>query len=416
MLLPASAAPEARLLLLGRGLRAFTDGFVAILLPVYLLALGLGKWEVGLISSATLLGSALATLAVGHWGHRFTQRRLLLAAAGLMTATGLLLAGLGGMDGIGAFWPLLIVAFVGTMNPSSGDVSVFLPLEHARLAASAQGEARTFLFARYTFVGACCAALGSLATAFPEVLTTAGVSQLDALRLMFVAYGLAGVAIFFLYRALPDSSGQDQAGPPAALGPSRGVVIKLAALFSVDAFAGGLIVNTLLALWLFERFELSLAAAGQFFFWAGLLSAASQLAAPWVARHIGLINTLVFTHIPSSVCLILAAFAESLPTALALLFVRSALSQMDVPTRSAFVMAVVTPQERAAAASFTAVPRSLAAAASPAIGGALFDAGWLATPLVACGLLKIAYDLMLWRTFRRSEAASREGKHDQGAL
>ena len=419
MLLPAGAAPEARLLLLGRALRAFTDGFVAILLPVYLLALGLGQWEVGLISSATLLGSALATLAVGHWGHRFTQRRLLLAAAGLMTATGLLLAGLGGMGGmggIGAFWPLLIVAFVGTMNPSSGDVSVFLPLEHARLAASAQGEARTFLFARYTFVGACCAALGSLATAFPQVLTTAGVSQLDALRLMFVAYGLAGVAIFFLYRALPDASGQGQAGPPEALGSSRGVVIKLAALFSVDAFAGGLIVNTLLALWLFERFELSLAAAGQFFFWAGLLSAASQLAAPWVARHIGLINTMVFTHIPSSVCLILAAFAESLPVALALLFVRSALSQMDVPTRSAFVMAVVTPQERAAATSFTAVPRSLAAAASPAIGGALFAAGWLATPLVACGLLKITYDLMLWRTFRRSEAASCEGKHDKGAL
>ena len=156
------------------------------------------------------------------------------------------------------FWPLLIVAFVGTMNPSSGDVSVFLPLEHARLAASAQGEARTFLFARYTFVGVCCAALGSLATAFPQVLTTAGVSQLDALRLMFVAYGLAGVAIFFMYRALPDPSGQDHAGPPAALGPSRGVVIKLAALFSIDAFAGGLIVNTLLALWLFERFGLSL--------------------------------------------------------------------------------------------------------------------------------------------------------------
>ena len=416
MLLPAGTAPEARLLLLGRGLRAFTDGFVAILLPVYLLALGLGKWEVGLISSATLLGSALATLAVGQWGHRFTQRRLLLAAAGLMTATGLVLAGLGGMGSIGAFWPLLIVAFVGTMNPSSGDVSVFLPLEHARLAASAQGEARTFLFARYTFVGVCCAALGSLATAFPQVLTTAGVSQLDALRLMFVAYGLAGVAIFFMYRALPDPSGQDHAGPPAALGPSRGIVIKLAALFSIDAFAGGLIVNTLLALWLFERFELSLAAAGQFFFWAGLLSAASQLAAPWVARHIGLINTMVFTHIPSSVCLILAAFAESLPVALALLFVRSALSQMDVPTRAAFVMAVVTPQERAAAASFTAVPRSLAAAASPAIGGALFAAGWLATPLVACGLVKIAYDLMLWRTFRRSEAAFREGKHDQGTL
>ena len=180
-------------------------------------------------------------------------------------------------------------------------------------------------------------------------------------------------------------------------------VVKLAALFSVDAFAGGLIVNTLLALWLFERFDLSLAAAGQFFFWAGLLSAGSQLAAPWVARHIGLINTMVFTHIPSSVCLILAAFADSLPVALALLFLRSALSQMDVPTRSAFDMAVVTPAERAAAASFTAVPRSLAAAASPAIGGALFAAGWLAMPLVACGVLKIAYDVALWRAFRKYE-------------
>lgn len=402
MLLPAGTAPEARLLLIGRALRAFTDGFVAILLPVYLLTLGFGTWEVGLISTVTLLGSALATLAVGQWGHRFPQRRLLLAAACLMAATGLLLAGLGG---IGAFWPLLIVAFVGTMNPSSGDVSVFLPLEHARLAESAQGEARTFLFARYTFVGALCAATGSLATVIPQVLTDAGLAPIDALRLMFVAYGLTGVAIFVLYRAVPDHPVHEHASP-APLGPSRGIVVKLAALFSVDAFAGGLIVNTLLALWLFERFGLSLAAAGQFFFWAGLLSAGSQLAAPWVARRIGLINTMVFTHIPSSVCLILAAFADSLPVALALLFLRSALSQMDVPTRSAFVMAVVTPAERAAAASFTAVPRSLAAAASPAIGGALFAAGWLAAPLVACGLLKIAYDVALWRAFRKYEEPS----------
>ncbi len=394
MILPAGCAPEARLLLIGRALRAFTDGFVAILLPVYLLRLGLGKWEVGLISTATLLGSALATLAVGRWGQRFPQRRLLLAAACLMAATGLLLAG------FSDFWPLLLVAFVGTMNPSSGDVSVFLPLEHARLAESAQGEARTFLFARYTFVGALCAAAGSLAAAIPQVLADAGMAQLDALRLMFVAYGLTGLAIFFLYRRLPAPPPRGTTAPPAPLGPSRGVVVHLAALFSIDAFAGGLIVNTLLALWLFERFDLSLAAAGQFFFWAGLLAAGSQLAAPWVARRIGLINTMVFTHIPSSLCLILAAFAESLPVALALLFLRGALSQMDVPTRSAFVMAVVTPAERAAAASYTAVPRSLAAAISPSIGGALLAAGWLAAPLVACGVLKIAYDLAIWRAFR----------------
>jgi MFS family permease len=177
--------------------------------------------------------------------------------------------------------------------------------------------------------------------------------------------------------------------------------LRLAALFSVDAFAGGLVVNSLLALWLFQRFDLSLAAAGQFFFWAGLLTAFSQLAAPRVARRIGLLNTMVFTHIPANVFLILAALAPTLPLVLGLLLLRALLSQMDVPTRSAFVMAVVTPPERAAAASFTTVPRSLAAALSPALGGALFAAGWLAAPLVACGLLKIGYDLAIWRAFRR---------------
>ncbi|MBK7813714.1 MAG: MFS transporter [Rhodocyclaceae bacterium] len=394
MTFPTGVAPEARLLLTGRALRALADGYVAILLPAYLLALGLGQREVGLLSTATLLGSALMTLAVGRWGHRHSQRRLLLAAAWLMCLTGLLFAGLA------SFWPLLLVAFVGTMNPSSGDVSVFLPLEQARLAETAHGDARTSVFARYTFTGALCAAIGALATAIPQLLSEAGMTQLAALRVMFVAYGLTGVAIFFLYRALPDHQAAHEQFKPRPLGPSRGIVVRLAALFSLDAFAGGLLVNTLLALWLFERFGLSLAAAGSFFFWAGLLTAASQLAAPRVAKRIGLLNTMVFTHIPANVSLILAALAPGLEWALAFLLLRSLLSQMDVPTRSAFVMAVVTPAERAAAASFTAVPRSLAAAASPALGGALFAAGWLAAPLIACGGLKIAYDLAIWRAFR----------------
>ena len=401
MILPPGAAPEARLLLFGRALRAFTDGYVAILLPAYLLALGLGTWEVGLISTATLLGSALMTLAVGHWGHRYAQRLLLLAAALLMAATGLALAGMA------SFWPLLLVAFVGTMNPSSGDVSVFLPLEHARLAETAHGDARTTLFARYTFTGALCAAIGALATGIPDLLTAQGFAPLDALRAMFVLYGMTGIAIFLLYRRLPTPQAHEQSAPPtpqSPLGPSRAIVIRLAALFSLDAFAGGLLVNTLLALWLFERFGLSLAAAGSFFFWAGLFTAASQLAAPWVAKRIGLLNTMVFTHIPANIALICAALAPGLEWALGLLLLRSLLSQMDVPTRSAFVMAVVTPAERAAAASFTAVPRSLAAAASPAIGGALFAAGWLAAPLIACGALKIVYDLAIWRAFRRIRA------------
>jgi MFS family permease len=394
LLLPEGADHSALPLLLGRALRAFADGYVVIVLPAYLLALGFGTWEVGLIASTTLLGSAAATLAVGAWGHRFHSRALLLGAAVLMAATGL------GFAAGSAFWPLLMIAFVGTLNPSSGDVSVFLPLEHARLAGAAQGDARTALFARYILLGALFAALGALAAAFPDRLVAlAGMTKLDALRAMFAGYGLVGCAVWLLYRRLPMPDDQTRS-PPAALGPSRGIVLRLTALFSVDSFAGGLVVNALLALWLFQRFDLSLAATGTFFFWSGLLAAFSQLAAPRLARRIGLLNTMVFTHIPASLCLIAAAFSTHRDVALGLLSLRSLLSQMDVPARGAFVMAVVAPEERAAAASFTALPRSLASPVSPTVGGALFAAGWLAAPLVACGLLKIAYDAMLWRAFR----------------
>ena len=378
MIHSAAAATEVRLLLIGRGLRAFVDGYVAVLLPAYLLALGYGTWQVGLLSTATLLGSALATLALGAWGHHAAPRFLVLGAALLMTGTGL------GFAGLSAFWPLLMVAFVGTLNPRSGDVSVFLPLEHSRLSHAAEGDARTRLFARYSLTGALCAALGALAAAVPEALTEQGIDRLTALRGMFVVYASAGVVLWLLYRRLPDQSALQPVAAPAPLGPSRGIVIKLAALFSVDAFAGGLVVNSLLALWLFERFALSLGSVGVLFFWTGLLGALSQLAAPRVAKRIGLLNTMVFTHIPANLFLILAAFAPSLPLALGLLLLRAALSQMDVPTRSAYVMAVVTPPERAAAASYTAVPRSLAAALSPTLGGALFAAGWLAGCTAGC--------------------------------
>jgi MFS family permease len=177
-------------------------------------------------------------------------------------------------------------------------------------------------------------------------------------------------------------------------------VIRLALLYSLDSFAGGFVVQSLLALWLFQSFDMSLSGAGLFFFWSGVLSAFSFPVAAWLSQRIGLINTMVWTHIPSSLCLITAAFAPSLPVTLGLLLVRSALSQMDVPTRSSYVMAVVTEAERTAAASFTAVPRSLAAALSPALGGALMGAGWFALPFLLCGGLKIAYDLLLLGQFR----------------
>ncbi|MEI7614004.1 MAG: MFS transporter [Betaproteobacteria bacterium] len=396
-LLPDDVEPSALPLLVARALRAFADGFIAVLLPAYLLALGLSTLDVGILSTATLLGSALATLAVGAWGYRAQHRHLLLGAALLMATTGLFFSVLS------SFWPLLLIAFVGTLNPSSGDVSVFLPLEHARLAEAAKGHSRTALFARYSLLGSLFAAVGALASGIPDGLAEwTGMTQLSALRLMFALYGVVGGAVWLLYRRIPASTDAVQM-PPTPLDASRSIVIKLASLFSLDAFAGGLIINSLMALWLFQRFDFSLAAAGSFFFWAGLLTALSQLAAPWVAARIGLINTMVFTHIPANICLILAAFAPSLELTIVLLFVRALLSQMDVPTRSAFVMSVVTPGERAAAASFTAVPRSLAAAISPTLGAAMLASGWLAAPLVACGVLKIVYDLAIWRAFSKHQ-------------
>lgn len=384
-------------ILAARALRSFADGFIAVVLPAYLLALGLGQLDVGIISTATLLGSACATLVIGRWGHRFALRRLLLAASILMAATGLAFAG------FSSFWPLLLVAFFGTLNPSSGDASVFMPLEHSMLATAAD---RTSVFARYSFLGSISGAVGALAAGLPQWLS-GQMTMLDGLRVMFILYAAVGVAVWALYLCLPEPK-VEEVRPNVPLGPSRGIVWRLAALFSVDSFAGGLILNSLLALWLFQRFDMSLAGAGAFFFWTGLLAACSQLAAGPLARRIGMVNTMVFTHIPSSLFLIGAALAPSLELALGLLLARSLLSQMDVPARGAFVMTVVTPAERPAAASFTAVPRSLAAALSPSMTGAMFAAGMMATPLVACGVLKIAYDLALFAAFRRAEGRSAE--------
>jgi MFS family permease len=383
------------LLLTARSLRAFADGYVAVLLPAYLLALGYGTIEVGVLSTVTMLGSAAATLAVGRWGHRFELRRMLMAAAALMTVTGV------GFAAFSPLWPLLVVALAGTMNPGGGDVSVFYPLEHTALAAATPAQTRTSAFARYSFIGSMFGAVGALGAAAPEWLAQShGVGMLDALKLMFVVYGAIGIAVGAIYARFP-AAPADVEKPPVPLGPSKATVWKLAGLFSVDSFAGGFIINSLLALWLFQRFDLSLTAAGAFFFWTGLLSAVSQLAAAPLSRRIGLINTMVFTHLPANFCLIGAAFAPTLSIALALLLVRSLLSQMDVPARGAYVMSVVTPAERPAAASFTAVPRSLASSLSPSLTGAMFAAGALAAPLVLCGVLKSVYDVALLLMFSK---------------
>jgi len=389
-----AAMSNARLLMTAKAFRAFGDGFTGLLLPVYLISLGLSAFRVGVVATAAMLGSAALTLAVGLAGHRVSARGLLLASCGLMLATGI------AFSQVHAFWPLLVVAFVGTLNPSSGDVSVFVPLEQAMLAHAGPDAERTTRFAAYNVVGAVAAAVGALSVGLVEPLARMlARPRSEIIEGAFALYGLLGIAAFLIYRRLPEDTAE-AAELRTGLGPSKARVYQLAALFSLDSFGGGFLVQSLLALWLFHRFGLSLATAGAFFFWTGLLTAGSQFAAGRLARRIGLINTMVFTHIPANLCVVAAAFAPNVYVALGLLTVRSALSSMDVPARVSYVMAVVTPAERAAAAGVTNVPRSLAAALSPALAGALFSAAMFPWPLLIGGSLKIAYDLLLLRQFQ----------------
>ncbi|HJU21105.1 MAG TPA: MFS transporter [Casimicrobiaceae bacterium] len=383
-----------RALLTARGLRAFGDGFVSLILPLYLLDLGMTPFDVGVIATATLLGSGVLTLAVGYRAHRFHLRTMLVAAAALMTATGV------GFALVRDFWPLFAIAVIGTLNPSSGDVSVFLPLEHALVAKLAPEARRTSWFARYSLVGSLCASVGALAAGVPHLVAHAsGLSPHVALQAMFGVYALLGVGSALVYRRLPTSEVQTQQ-TTEPLHASRKIVYTLAALFSLDALGGGLIVQSMVALWLFERFALSTATAGAIFFWTGVLSALSYLVAARIATRIGLVYTMVFTHLPSNVLLLLVPFAPNLATSIALLLLRSALSQMDVPTRNSFVMAVVPAAERPAAASVTSVPRSLAAAVSPLAAGYLLGVSAFGWPLVVAGVIKIAYDLAFLAMFR----------------
>ena len=388
------SAHAVRRLLVARGLRAFADGFVSLILPLHLLSLGFTPFEVGAIATGTLLGSGVLTLVVGLRANRIGSRALLTAAAFLMCATGL------GFATLASFWPLLVVAIAGTLNPSSGDVSVFLPLEHAVLARAVTDTTRTAAFARYSLVGALAGALGALFAGTPEIAAHAlGLDVRTLYPWMFVLYGLLGLLSGTIYRRLPAAVAAEKT-PSAPLAQSRRIVYTLAALFSLDAFGGGFLVQSLLALWLFEKFRLSIALAGTIFFWTGVLTALSYLVAARIARRIGLVNTMVFTHLPANVLLLVIPFASNLAWVVVLLLVRSALSQMDVPTRSSYVMAVVTPSERAAAASITSVPRSLASAMSPLIAGYLLGLSVFGWPLIVAGGVKIAYDLALLATFR----------------
>ncbi len=393
--LPAGATHDAAVLIASRAVRAFGDGFISVLLPLYLTTLGLDTLRIGAVTTATLVGSAALTLLVGLIAYRLRRRRLLAGAALLMIATGI------GFAFVHAFWPLIVVAFVGTLNPSSGDVSIFLPLEQSLLPQTVTARDRTALFARYSLVAALVGACGALCAGVPAFVaahTALGLRR--ALEGMFLVYALLALIALCLYRTLSPAIEPGMNVPEAPLKESKGIVYTMAALFSLDSFGGGFVVQSLLALWLFQRFHLSVATAGTIFFWAGVLSAGSFPVAVWLANRIGLVNTMVFTHLPSNLFLILVPFMPNLPLAITLLLARSALSQMDVPTRNSYVMAVVTPAERPAAASVTSVPRSLATAASPFLSGYLLSLTVFGWPLIIGGALKGIYDVLLLVMFK----------------
>ncbi|MFM9979527.1 MAG: MFS transporter, partial [Burkholderiales bacterium] len=280
---------------------------------------------------------------------------------------------------------------------------------HAVMSRVVTDRERTAVFARYSLIGTLVAAFGSLAAGLPSWLGTLGIAPLVAMQGMFLFYALLAAASALVYRGLPKALVSETHKPTAPLGPSKKTVYTLAALFSLDAFGGGFVVQSMVALWLYQRFGLSLTTAGVIFFWTGLLTAFSYLAAVRIAGRFGLVNTMVFTHIPANLCLVAIPFVPDLAWAIALLFVRSALSQMDVPTRSSFVMAVVSPAERPAAASLTAVPRSLASAISPLIAGYLLGISTFGWPLIAAGGLKILYDLLLYARFRNVKPPEERG-------
>jgi len=407
MILPPSATPDAARLVLARALRGFADGLISVYLVAYFKLLGFSPLETGAIVTAMLVGSAILTLTVGLVAHRLSPRRVLFGATALMGATA------AGFALFTDFWPLLIVGFLGTLNPSSGDVSVFLPTEQSVLVDQVAPADRTALFARYSFGGAMFGAFGALLSGLPETAARLfGWSLTTAFRAGFVLYGVIAAGILGLYRGMrhEPASAAAAAVPRAPLKRSRAVVFRLTVLFALDSFGGGFAIDALLVLWLFLRFGLSLQAAGAVFFGGRMLSALSQLVSPRLARRFGLIETMVFTHIPANVFLILAACMPNAQLAVMFLLLRMALSSMDVPARQSFVMAIVPAEERAAAASMTNVPRSLTSAFSPLLAGSLLQLSTFGWPLVVGGILKIIYDVLLLIQFRHIRPPDETGK------
>ena len=406
------APADTRVLFSTRILRLFAYGFLSVILALYLGQLGMDEARIGLLLSLTLLGDTAISLWITTSADRLGRRRMLIAGAALMVLAALLFAATRN------FYLLLLAAVVGVISPSGNEVGPFLSIEQASLSQLVPDRRRTGIFAWYNLVGSFATACGALAGGgLSQLLQGLGYSPLLSYRIVVLGYGVIGLVMIALFARLSPTievpvprPRQARAGDPPGnpmprrflgLHRSRGVVFRLAALFSLDSFAGGFVIQSLVALWFNLKFGVEPAVLGAIFFGANILAGVSALSAAWVAGRIGLINTMVFTHLPSNVLLMLVPFMPSLPLAVALLLLRFSISQMDVPTRQSYTMAVVAPDERSAASGVTGVARTIGASFSPVLTGIFIsNPAYLALPFVLAGGLKIVYDLALYFNFR----------------
>jgi len=394
---------DGALLFATRIVRLFAYGFLSVILVLYLAQVGLSGVEIGALLTLTLLGDAVISLWITTSADRIGRRKMLLVGAVLMLFAGIVFALTGNIV------LLAVAAIIGVISPSGNEIGPFLSIEQAALAQIVPNDQRTRVFAWYNLVGSFATATGALVSgALAQFLQVNGFAPLDSYRVIVIGYAAFGVLLvaFFTrlsYRVEVGAVRAFYQTPPQrafGLHRSRGIVLKLSALFALDAFAGGFIVQSLLAYWFQIRWGVEPAILGGIFFGANILAGISALSAARIAERVGLINTMVFTHIPSNILLMLVPLMPNLPLAIFVLLVRFSISQMDVPTRQSYTMAVVDPDERSAASGITAIARSIGAAWSPALTGALLSASLLTAPFFLSGGLKIIYDLTLWRSFR----------------
>lgn len=388
---------DGKKLLVTRILRTFAYGYLATALGVYLDRLGLSPTEIGLVFTAAIAGSAIMTVFWSLMADRYGRRRTVATMAVLMAAGGIVFAL------TSSFAVLVLAAFTGTISATSSEVGVFQTVEQAILPQTAPDEKRTWLFSIYNTIANLAGAVGSLFAASVGFFASLGLAGADAYRPLFVLYAVVGVLNFFIFLTLSDRVELAQVeGQRRFIGIHRsgGTVAKLSALFGIDSFAGGLVVQSIVSYWFYLRWGLAISDLAVIFFWVGIVSGLSLLAAGWLAQRIGLLNTMVFTHLPSNVLLMLVPLAPSPALAVAAFLLRMSVSQMDVPTRQSYTMAVVDPEERIATAGITNVARTTASAISPTISGLAFSAAALSAPFFIAGGLKILYDGLIYLTFR----------------